>query len=178
MKEVLLIRMNLKQSDDSHLFLNLCHEYFNWMDCEIKALCGFSIASIVKMSLSEYVAFTASIAAEIGAKDGGIYLLQDNERNVVAMGGLRRLPSGHAEIVRIYTRPEYRGHGYGEAMVSKLIGEARRLKYQELFLDTGIFMKSAQRIYSKAGFLPSDPYDGAEPPDALKPFWLYMRKKL
>jgi GNAT superfamily N-acetyltransferase len=168
----------LQQEADRQVFVDLSQEYFQWMDREIIRLCGFSIPTIVNMALGDYVAYTAKIGAGINPAEGGIYFLRDAGRNAVAMGGLRRLPSGSAEIVRIYTRPQCRGHGYGATMVENLIFEARRLGYPELYLDTGVFMTSAQKIYSAAGFSACDPYSGAEPPEALKPYWLYMRRSL
>ena len=176
--EVTFGRADLRQEAEHRTFLKLSQEYFEWMDEEITQLCGFTIASIANMGLSDYVAHTVGLATQIGQDEGGIYFLRDAAGNAAAMGGLRRLPSGGAEIVRIYTRPQYRGGGHGWAMVQGLIGEARRLGYRELFLDTGVFMKSAQKIYREAGFSACAPYAGAEPPEALMPYWLYLKRSL
>jgi ribosomal protein S18 acetylase RimI-like enzyme len=96
----------------------------------------------------------------------------------MAMGGLRRLPDGTAEIVRIYTKPESRGLGLGRRMVGELTSLASSLSYQTLRLDTAVFMESAQRIYEAAGFLPRGPYAGAEPPPQLQPYWLYYERSV
>ena len=87
------------------------------------------------------------------------------------------LPDGVPEVVRVYTRPEYRGLGLGSRMVSHLIGEADRQGHVLLRLDTGVFMHAAQRIYTAAGFVRCDAYTGAEPPEFLKPFWIYMERR-
>ena len=171
-------RGDLQQSVERQAFLDLSHEYFRWMNQEISQLCGFSIPTLVKMSISDYIALTLDIAAQISPTEGGIYFLRDAGGNTIAMGGLRRLPSGSAEIVRIYTRPESRGNGHGTTMIQRLISETRRLGYDELYLDTGVFMTSAQKIYRAAGFTACDPYPGAEPPEALVPYWLYMKHSL
>ena len=94
------------------------------------------------------------------------------------MGGLRTLPDGAAEIVRIYTRPTYRGRGCGALMVRHLIEEAKRAGHSVIRLDTGVFMRSAQKIYEAAGFVRREPYEGAEPPAVLQPYWLYMERAL
>lgn len=169
---------NLQVLTERQVFIELSLEYFQWMDKEIMQLCGFSIPSIVNMSISDYVVFTTDIAAKINSYEGGVYFLKDSSGNVTTMGGIRRLTSTSAEIVRIYTRPQCRGYGYGRKMVSSLILEARRIGYENLFLDTGVFMKSAHKIYEEAGFLTCPPYPGAEPPEALVPYWLYMKRSL
>lgn len=169
---------NLRDLTERQVFIELSLEYFQWMDKEIMQLCGFSIPSIVNMPLSDYVVYTTEIAAKINSFEGGIYFLRDSSGNVTTMGGIRGLSSSSAEIVRIYTRPQCRGYGYGRKMVQSLILEARRIGYETLFLDTGVFMTSAQKIYEEAGFLICPPYSGAEPPAALMPYWLYMKRSL
>ena len=171
-------RVELGESHDRQLFIDLSREYFEWMNQEIIQLCGFSIPSIVNKNLNDYVLYTVDIASRIKQSDGGIYFLRDTEANVVTMGGLRRLPNANAEIVRIYTNPQYRGHGYATVMLHHLIDEARRLGYLEVYLDTGFFMKTAQKLYEATGFSQTHPYPGAEPPKELMPYWLYMKRIL
>lgn len=95
---------------------------------------------------------------------------------VAAMGGLRTLPDGTPEIVRIFTLPEFRGRGLGARMVNQLVAEAESAGHAVVRLDTGVFMQSAQKIYEAAGFKRRDPYPGAEPPAFLQPFWIYMER--
>ena len=92
------------------------------------------------------------------------------------MGGLRTLPDGVPEIVRIYTRPQHRGKGLGARMVSQLVAEAEQRGNAVVRLDTGVFMLSAQKIYEAAGFVRRGPYPGAEPPEFLQPYWIYMER--
>lgn len=157
-------------------YIAVTQEYFDWMNGEIIRFCNFAIPDIVGMSLEDYVRHTADIAAGIAPEDGGIYARRTEAGQIMAMGGLRRLPDGAAEIVRIFTRPQFRGQGLGFQSVGHLVGEASRLGYDILRLDTAVFMKSAQKIYEASGFLPRGPYAGAEPPPPLLPFWLYMER--
>ena len=177
-KVITFARADLEEPFNRQLFIDLSREYFEWMNQEIIQLCGFSIPSIVNKNLSDYVLYTVDIASRIKQSDGGIYFLRDTEANVVTMGGLRRLPNANAEIVRIYTNPQYRGHGYATVMLHHLIDEARRLGYLEVYLDTGFFMKTAQKLYEATGFSQTHPYPGAEPPKELMPYWLYMKRIL
>lgn len=158
--------------------LEISIEYFDWMNVEIIQCCKFSIPEIVGMSLDAYVQYTTEIGCQIGPDEGGVYVQRDSTGEIMAMGGLRRLPDGAAEIVRIFTRPQFRGKGLGRQSVAHLVGQARRLGYDMIRLDTAVFMRSAQQIYRAAGFSLCEPYAGAEPPPQLLPFWLYMQRTL
>lgn len=177
-KDTAFSRVDFSDADDRQALDHLCREYFLWMNDEVLRSCGFSIPDVIRMSIEDYVRFTMDIGSRIKSEDGGIFLLRDAEGKALAMGGLRRLPDGAAEIVRIFTRPECRGGGYGTFVFEGLLKLARDLAYREVYLDTGIFMTSAHKIYNACGFTPCEPYPGAEPPDELQPYWLYMKKVL
>ncbi len=147
--------------------------YFEWMNREIKSACPFSIEDIVGMPLADYVAQAVDTICPDDASSARFYLLVA-DGVAVAMGGIRRLPDGDAEVVRIYTDPNYRGHGYGTLVLKKLMADAVSLGYKTLKLDTGLFMKSAHRLYESLGFQDCEAYVGAEPPPELLPFWRFM----
>jgi len=171
-------RADLRQATDRQVFFELSQDYFKWMDREMAQSCGFSIPSVVNMTLSDYVLYATESAADISPQAGGIYFLRDPHGNTVAMGGLRPLPNGNAEVVRVYTRPQSRRRGHGTTMIQYLISEASRLGYPELCLDTGIFMPSAQKLYRAAGFSACGPYPGSEPSQALTPYLVFMKLSL
>lgn len=171
-------RLDLATSEDRKAFIGITQEYFDWMNGEIIRHCAFSIPDIVGMSLESYVGHTAEIGARIEPEAGGVYARRDADGQIMAICGLRRLPDGAAEIVRIFTRPHFRGRGLGSQSVNFVINEARRLGYQMIRLDTAVFMTSAQKIYRAAGFAICGPYDGAEPPPQLVPFWIFMERGL
>jgi carbonic anhydrase len=155
----------------------LTGDYFRWMDGEISRVCGLSIPDMVGMDMTEYVGMTMDGMCAVRPPEG-LFLIVEDGAEAVGMGGLRRLPDGAAEIVRIYTDPAHRGRGIGARTVAMLVERARAFGYRRVKLDTGTFMTSAQRIYSAAGFTPIDPYEGAEPPAVLHPHWLYMSRDL
>ena len=169
-------RAETGEPEERGRMIGLTKEYFAWMDPEISRLCGMSISDIVGMDINAYVDYTAAIVSRIQPEEGGLYFLRSEEGEIAAMGGLRRLPDGAAEIVRIYTRPPFRGHGCGSRMVNHLVAQASTLGYSVIKLDTGIFMSSAHRIHEAAGFVRCEPYAGAEPPEQLQPYWLYMQR--
>lgn len=157
--------------------LRLTGDYFRWMDGEISRMCGISIPEMVGTDLNDYVATTMDGMCAVRPPDGVFYLVEDADE-AVGMGGLCRLPDGAAELVRIYTDPAHRGRGIGARTVAMLVDRARTFGYDRVKLDTGIFMTSAQRIYAAAGFTATGPYEGAEPPAILHPYWLYMSRDL
>ena len=154
--------------------LNAC--YFAWMDGELEKATGQSLAVITGMPREAYVRMTVELARQLVPDRASLFFLVDDKGGAAAMGGLRTLPDGAVEIVRIFTRPEYRGQGCGAMMVRHLIAEAGRMGQAVIRLDTGIFMRSAQRIYEAEGFVRRGPYEGAEPPAVLRPYWIYMER--
>ena len=164
-------------ADWSDCAMKMTKEYFSWMNEQILDICKFSIEDIVGAPLDDYVRLSMNSIVPKNA-NRSVYHLLIEDGKAVAMGGLRQLSNGHGEIVRIYTKPNYRGRGFGRAMLEKLISEASSFNFPVLNLDTGIFMKDAQALYLSHGFQFCTPYEGAEPPPQLLPYWLYMELKL
>jgi GNAT superfamily N-acetyltransferase len=152
-------------------------EHFDWMNNEIVGAYNFTIPEIVGVSLDEYVQTTIKTICSSRPPEGVFYLMQADDQ-FVGSGGLRRLPDQSVEIVGIFTRPQFRGRGYGQRLFARLLDDARHYGYTLAKLDTGTFMHSANRIYESFGFKDCPPYEGAEPPPQLIPYWRYMSKKL
>lgn len=172
-----LIIADLDNAQHRSLILDMTREYFHWMSREIQSAIGQSISEILGMDHEIYLTGMLKTLCS-GRLPESIFYLAEFDGKTAGMGGLRRLQDGAAEIVRIYTRPAFRGKGIGSLVVSKLVDDSRRLGYHSVRLDTGPFMISAQRIYRAAGFESVAPYAGAEPPEVLQPIWIYMEKKL
>ncbi len=166
----------LRHAADLEAFRSLNDAYFAWMDGELARVTGRGLAEIVGMDRAGYVNLTLDVALRAAPQAAQVYFLRAADGTVAAMGGLRTLPDGALEIVRIYTRPQYRGKGLGARMIGQLVAEAARRGDGAVRLDTAVFMLSAQRIYEAAGFVRRDPYPGAEPPEFLQPYWIYMER--
>ena len=70
---------------------------------------------------------------------------------VIAMRALEE--SGACEMKRLFVRPGYRGRALGRALAEKLIGEARRIGYTRMRLDTiQGKMDRAIELYRELGF--------------------------
>lgn len=62
------------------------------------------------------------------------------------------------ELKRLYVDPEHRGFGLGGLLAAAVIGEARRLRYRRMRLDTVPGMEVAQALYARLGFRDIAPY--------------------
>jgi len=156
---------------------SMTRDYFYWMNDQIQLACKFSISDIVGMPLESYITNAADSICPQDQLHAKFYLLVKDDF-AVAMGGLRQLPSGDMEVVRIYTKPEHRGQGYGKKLLARLISDARHSGFANIKLDTGVFMKQAQSMYAAHGFVECEAYEGAEPPAKLFPYWHFMELSL
>ena len=75
----------------------------------------------------------------------------------------------HAELKRLYVRPEFRGRNLGEQLVRRIMDDARGEGYAFLRLDTLPGLKSALKLYRRLGFYEVAPYY-----DCLVPGTIFM----
>jgi len=64
---------------------------------------------------------------------------------------------------RLFLLPVARGLGLGRVLTETVIGEARRIGYRELRLDTLPSMTAAMRLYGQLGFETIAPYYAPTP---------------
>lgn len=152
-------------------------EYLEWVFNGIEEHFGIPADEVVGMPATEYVPTVIDKVAGDPPPRGVFYLLEVNG-GLAGMGGIRFLQSGVAEIKRIYVRPQYRGMQLGELMLRRLLSDATAFGYTSLCLDSGPFMKSAQRLYEGAGFEDCPPYDGTEVPLDFRDRWRFMQRDL
>lgn len=85
----------------------------------------------------------------------------------VALGGVRRLSDGVAELKRMYVDPSVRGRGLSRALLQALLAFARDAGYREVWLETGTKRPEAMALYESAGFEPIPPFGQyADEPDS------------
>ena len=70
----------------------------------------------------------------------------------VGCGAIKEYESGVAEIKRMFVRPEYRGRGVAEQILTELETWASELNYYECILETGVKQPEAIRLYQKSGY--------------------------
>ena len=84
--------------------------------------------------------------------NGGEFLVGIYDREIVAMGALKRVSADRAEIKRMRVNPAFWRHGFGQAMLTALERRAVELGVTGLHLDTTLQQEAAQRLYIKNGF--------------------------
>jgi GNAT superfamily N-acetyltransferase len=86
------------------------------------------------------------------ATDGGALIVARVDGEPVGCAGLKRLDDDVAEIKRVYVEPAFRGRGIGRPLIAAIEGEARRLGYRRVRLDTGHEQPEARHIYETSGY--------------------------
>jgi GNAT superfamily N-acetyltransferase len=93
---------------------------------------------------------------EIYLEGGGEFIVAEPAAGVgppvIAMGGLRRVDAGTAEMVRLRVRPADQRRGYGAAIVSVLEERAVELGYRLLRGDTTELQGPALNLYRRFGW--------------------------
>lgn len=158
-------------------FFELNVEYLTWFVETAIRRHNIDLPPITGPNIREYVQTVIDEYTSIHASEGIIYML-DSDGQAVGMGALKRLEDSVGELKRMYIHPEYRGQGYGTALLQKLIAKGRELGYATLRLDTADFMTTAHQMYRSAGFTDIDEYAGSEIPEWYRPYTVFMEKTL
>ena len=90
----------------------------------------------------------------------GCLLLARIDGEPAGTAGFRPLPErvDSCEAKRLYVRPAFRGQGVARALLARLIQEARKQGYRELYGDTLSSMEAALQLYNQLGFVEVGPY--------------------
>jgi putative acetyltransferase len=97
-------------------------------------------------------------------------------RNGELLGSIafRIIAPGHAEIKRMFVRPEARGAGLGRRLLDALEEAARQKHISRISLETGIIQPEAIGLYRASGYQDCSPF-GTYTADPLS---LFMTKLL
>ncbi|QFG27126.1 GNAT family N-acetyltransferase [Actinomadura sp. WMMB 499] len=95
---------------------------------------------------------------------------------IVGCGALARLDAAHAELKSMRTAPRRKRSGVASALLSHIIGEAGRMGFTRLSLETGsaAFFEPARKLYEKFGFDYCEPFGDYRP----DPHSVYMTRTL
>ncbi len=107
-----------------------------------------------------------------GKPSGRLYLLYVDDK-LAGSVGIRKLDKEKCELKRMYVKPEFRGQQLGEMLLERIMGDARRIGYKYMYLDTLPFLKTALRMYKRFGFEEIERYNDSPIDNTI-----FMRIKL
>jgi carbonic anhydrase len=164
--------------DDAALLIDLNTEYLHSVFSGVAARFPITLADIFPGG--DIRAYLPDVLPKIignGPPESIFYLLEQDGQPI-AMGGIRRLRDGVAEMKRVYVRDSAKGQGLGRALVERLIADARGFGYHTMFLDTAPTLTTARALYEKLGFTAIPAYPEVEVPDIMHPHWVFMARTL
>ncbi|MBA4139266.1 MAG: GNAT family N-acetyltransferase [Segetibacter sp.] len=93
-----------------------------------------------------------------GPPHGSLLLayIDDKPAGCIALQRLKE--EGVCEMKRLYVRPCYRSNGIADALVEKLLAEAKQKGYKKMVLDTLERLQPAIKLYLKHGFVNTSAY--------------------
>jgi len=101
----------------------------------------------------------AHLPGDYSPPEGHLFLATETDQ-VAGCAALRKIGADVCEMKRLYVRSSQRGTGLGRRLAEESIGEARRLGYCAMRLDTLPGMEAAQALYERLGFRDVAPYTG------------------
>ena len=123
------------------------------------------IAKIIRTALEEYdeakpgTVYTDPTTDEIfetfSATPKSAYFIVEFDDELIGGCGIyptKNLPDGYAELVKIYLKSEFRGHGIGKQLMDKSIAYAKSQGYTHLYIESFPSLKEAIHLYEKIGF--------------------------
>ena len=156
-------------------YFQLCVESITWHCDELEKSYGIDAVSVIGQSIPEWVDDNLEPYISMKPPEGILYILEVNGE-AAAMGAIMKLDGDRGEIHRMYNRPQYRGRGYMQKMVTRLLEDGRRFGFSKVLLATPKFAHAAQHIYRKAGFKERPMFEESEVHPDLRPYWIYMEK--
>ena len=97
---------------------------------------------------------------------GGRILLAHVGAFPAGCAAMRPLSAANCEMKRLYVRPAQRGKGIGRQLVQRVLDDANKAGYSQIYLDTLPSMQEAQALYESFGFRDSAPYCHNPVPEA------------
>ncbi len=125
------------------LAVKMTRDYIAWLDMDL----GFQG---IEEELSNFTLM-------YGPSDG-VFLLAWQEEEPAGGVGLRTFAPGICEMKRLYVYDRFKGQGIGRRLCVELIGEAKRMGYEKMRLDTLGRMGAARNLYKNLGFKGIEPY--------------------
>jgi N-acetylglutamate synthase-like GNAT family acetyltransferase len=119
-----------------------------------------AIVALVKAGLSEFGFVYSPQTSEADIenidetynKNGGAFIVIEQQNELVATGGLLKLSENKFKIRKMYVSKPYRNQGLGKHILEALLKEAKLKKAKEVVLETSKMMTKAILLYKSYGF--------------------------
>lgn len=85
--------------------------------------------------------------------DGHVFLVAELDGSIAGCGALVRETPSQGRVVRVSVRRTARGKGVGQAIVQRLIDDARHRRLNRLVVETNNDWLPAISLYRRCGFL-------------------------
>ena len=97
---------------------------------------------------------------QMARADTTVFVARDATGRAIGMGALKVAGNGEAEVKRMFTLPEVRGHRVGSALLDAITDLALEKGIRHLLLETGTGpgFDGAHRLYSRSGFTTRGPF--------------------
>lgn len=117
----------------------------------------YAISLGIDLGFQHFDQELANLASQYAPPNGRL-LLAFSEDRLAGCVALRRLDGSVCELQRLYVKPQFRSLKIGRVLAEKIIGEAQKLGYGRMRLDTLSAMVQAQSLYRSLGFDEIAPY--------------------
>jgi GNAT superfamily N-acetyltransferase len=107
------------------------------------------------------------------AEGVAFFVLRDNDIPA-GCAGIKLIDAAYGEVKRMFTRPAFRGRGFGAFMLDHLASYAEAHAVELLRLETGIYQHESIRLYERVGFYRIPPFG----PYTNDPLSLFYEKQL
>jgi ribosomal protein S18 acetylase RimI-like enzyme len=129
------------------------------LEAVVQLFNAYASAIGIDLGYQDFDQELATLPGKYATPDGELLLARDRNGAPLGCVGVRPIePDRCCEMKRLYVSPEARGLGLGKALIVAIIGEAERIGYKEMRLDTLPTMAEAISLYEQAGFRPIERY--------------------
>ena len=130
---------------------NIYYEYAKWNQSAVKEKYGITYENVIGGKIEDLLDSALKVFTSL-ERPQGIIMVLEVDGIIAGIGRLSILEDKIAEINNMFVSSEYRGFGYGKAILNSLEDIAREYGYNTLRLDTGAHNVAAQHMYRKAGY--------------------------
>jgi len=160
-----------RNSEDLDGLAGVLREYLEWDIGQLREISG------IELDAETYLQNTYDEIDLYFPPHGRLILVREGRR-LVGIGFLKLIRDEICEVKRMYVLPNNRGNGLGKTILATLIGEAKKIGYEKILLDSACYMTTAHSLYRSMGFTDTEYYPEGETDEYLKKYLVYMEMNI